>query len=361
MRRPSWRTPLPIGAWPPAYREAFQHARQDAGRFSLKVRRRRWRARTWAMAEAECGRWLSWLQHRELLDVTAAPEALITPERVEAYRAALAEDARDATVVIRIDGLADAASILAPTTDWSWLRAGARAVRSDIQNVEPKLVRMKPSRQLLDLGVERMAEADTLGWCPRRAAVRFRDGLMIALLAARPLRRASFAGLRLGGGLVRRDECWWIDLAGARTKTGRQDQNPLPKALIEPLEIYLERHRPVLLGTGDHEHLWLTLEGAPVRAHVVFKQVSVLTRQRLGIAVNPHLFRHCAATSTAREDPHRMETAAAVLGHAGGTKTMQAHYNLARDFAAAQQWQAEFRRLRGRPEPPGRRRPEGCT
>ena len=37
---------------------------------------------------------------------------------------------------------------------------------------------------------------------------------------------------------------------------------------------------------------------------------------------------------------------------------MQAHYNLARDFAAAQQWQAEVRRIRGRQEPRGRRSPE---
>ena len=95
-----------------------------------------------------------------------------------------------------------------------------------------------------------------------------------------------------------------------------------------------------------------------MRAHVIFKQISVLTRQRLGTAVNPHAFRHAATTSIALDDSHRIDIAAHVLGHGGGTKTMQAHYNLARDFAAAQQWQAEVRRLRGRQEPRGRRSPE---
>ena len=88
---------------------------------------------------------------------------------------------------------------------------------------------------------------------------------------------------------------------------------------------------------------------------MVFKQISVLTRQRFGTAINPHAFCHAATTSIALDDPHHSDIAARVLGHAAGSKTMQAHYNLAGAFAAAQQWQAEVRRLRGRQ---GRRRPE---
>ena len=154
-----------------AYREAFQRARQGAGRFSLKVRRRRWRPRTWEMVETECGRLLHYLLELGLFDPKAAPETLITPELVEQYRAALAEGCRDSTVVIRIDGLAGAASILAPAADWSWLTAGARQLRADIRNVKPKLERIRPIRQLLQLGVELMAEADDVA-AGRRGARR---------------------------------------------------------------------------------------------------------------------------------------------------------------------------------------------
>ena len=91
---------------------------------------------------------------------------------------------------------------------------------------------------------------------------------------------------------------------------------------------------------------------------MVFKQISVLTKARLGIAINPHAFRHAVTTSIARDDPHRIDIAAAVLGHGGGVRTAQRHYNLARTFATAQQWQAEVRRIRGREEPRGRRNPE---
>jgi integrase len=174
---------------------------------------------------------------------------------------------------------------------------------------------------------------------------------MIAMLAARPLRR-------LGSSLVRQEEGWWIRLAGGATKTGRPDEKPVPEAFTAPFGIYLARHRPVLLGAGDDDHLWLTLEGAPVRAHVAFEQVSALTGQRPGVAVNPHTFRHAVTTSVALDDPHRIDIAATVLGHGGGARTAQRHYNLARTLATARQRQAEVRRIRGRPEPRGRHDPE---
>jgi hypothetical protein len=78
--------------------------------------------------------------------------------------------------VIRIDGLAAVAAILAPAAGWSWLTAGARELRARIENVKPKLARIRPIRRLLGLGVELMAEAETLGRSPRRTAGAFGTG-----------------------------------------------------------------------------------------------------------------------------------------------------------------------------------------
>jgi hypothetical protein len=44
----------------------------------------------------------------------------------------------------------------------------------------------------------------------RRGRSLFRDRLLIALLIARPLRRANMAALRLGTSLQRRGAAWWI-------------------------------------------------------------------------------------------------------------------------------------------------------
>ena len=64
---------------------------------------------------------------------------------------------------------------------------------------------------LLRLGETLMAEASQQS-TTRLRAMQFRDGLIIALLAARPLRLRNLAGLELDRTLTRRGEGWWIDI-----------------------------------------------------------------------------------------------------------------------------------------------------
>ena len=68
----------------------------------------------------------------------------------------------------------------------------------------------------------------------------YRDGLMIACLAYRPLRLANFIGLELGRQLQRRGTGWWLEIPAAETKTRRPIALPFPA----PLELYLVRWRP---------------------------------------------------------------------------------------------------------------------
>jgi hypothetical protein len=170
-----------------------------------------------------------------------------------------------------------------------------------------------------------------------------------------PLRRANMAGLRLGTSLTRRGGSWWISLAAAETKTGRPIEVPLPEAVTAPLERYLDQHRPLLLAGGSDDHLWITKDGTWLRPHAVFARVTTLTRARLGVAINPHLFRDCAATSIALDDPAHVLITRDVLGHRT-LATSQRHYNQAGSLEAARVWQAQVRRLRGRPETRAQRR-----
>jgi site-specific recombinase XerD len=74
--------------------------------------------------------------------------------------------------------------------------------------------------------------------------------------------------------------------------------------------------------------------------------VEARTRAAFGRAVNPHLFRDCAATSLAIEDPAHVRIAAQVLGH-GAFATTERHYNLARGQEAAKSWHEMLDGLRG--------------
>ncbi len=138
---------------------------------------------------------------------------------------------------------------------------------------------------------------------------------------------------------------------GAETKTGRPLDLPFPEVLVPALERHLEQHRPVLaagLGRGQGRAgaaLWVSAEGGPLSEAMLGHLVEARTRAAFGRAVNPHLFRDCAATSLALEDPARVRAAAQVLGH-GSFATTERHYNLARGEAAATRWHETLDGLR---------------
>ena len=62
-----------------------------------------------------------------------------------------------------------------------------------------------------------------------------------------------------------------------------------------------------------------------VREESLTAMVKQRTQERFGHALNPHLFRDCAATDIAAHDPEHARIAAPVLGHAD-FRTTEAHY-----------------------------------
>ena len=76
----------------------------------------------------------------------------------------------------------------------------------------------------------------------------YRDGLMIALLAARPLRRRNFAMITIGQHLIRVGPDWRLLFAAADTKTGQPIETDLPDRLVPYLEHYLCAVRPAFPG-----------------------------------------------------------------------------------------------------------------
>jgi integrase/recombinase XerD len=63
------------------------------------------------------------------------------------------------------------------------------------------------------------------------------------------------------------------------------------------------------------------------------------------VAINPHLFRDCVATSIAIDDPEHVRIAAQVLGH-GTFATTERHYRMPRSAEAARSYHCELQKLR---------------
>jgi integrase len=200
-----------------------------------------------------------------------------------------------------------------------------------------------------------MAAAAVGAGCPapalplRRRARHYRDGLMIALLATRPLRLANLAQLELGRELVQRAAGWWLEIPGAATKSGELIELPFPDDLVEALEIYLAVWRPQPARperVAASHALWLTHLGTRISDIHAYINIVAHTRDAFGQSVNPHLFRDDAATTIALDNPRQVRIAARLLGHRSFATT-ERHYNLARMAEAAAAWQDTLDQLRG--------------
>jgi integrase/recombinase XerD len=192
-----------------------------------------------------------------------------------------------------------------------------------------------------------MAGADRKNTKRRRSLV-YRDGLMIALLAVRPLRLRNLAGLVLGRTLSQRAAGWWIAIPASDTKNQDPIEYCWPADLTSHLETYLSDHRSVLAGSpgyADGDPLWVSRYGFPLTTRGVYESIVGRTRAGLGHAVNPHLFRDCLATSIAIDDPAHVGIASRLLGHRMH-RTTEKYYNQARSLEASWRMQTFLLSLR---------------
>jgi integrase/recombinase XerD len=87
--------------------------------------------------------------------------------------------------------------------------------------------------------------------------------------------------------------------------------------------------------------LCLSTWGRGLCDNMVYRRIMELTEERLGRAINPHAFRHAAATSIAFADPEHVRITKPILGH-GSLAASEEYYNLAQAFEASRR----FARLR---------------
>jgi integrase/recombinase XerD len=301
------------------------------------------------------GRWLTWLETHQLLDPATTPAARITPKRVQDYVAELQRLNAPYTVLARVQELYQAVRVMARDCDWTWLRRIEARVRHGAVSVRNKRQRVVPSETLIRYGVELMTTADhpESGSLLKRAC-RFRDGLIIALLAARPLRRRNFARIQVGRHLVQDDGAYQLRFEGSETKTGELIEIPFPADLVPQITRYLTEFRPFLLKRAERKSqsaqpsdpsLWISAHGTAMTEIGIYFSISELTKQRFGHVVSPHLFRDSAATSIAIEDPEHVYIVRSVLGHAS-LRTAERYYTHARTLEASRRYQRRILELR---------------
>jgi site-specific recombinase XerD len=283
------------------------------------------------------GLWLDCLQQEGLLDPECKPGDRASPQHLTRYLKALrARGVSVRTLVNHAVSLRHMFEALAPERDWTWMLPMIRKLKTAV--VVAKNHSDLPSiRELFELGLHLMYKAEKgLNGSPKQRAIMFRNGLMIAILAARPImRRENLARMKIDENLVLEGDRYVLRFTDAEMKGGRERAAPLPRALTGAMERYVTIHRPILLlGRPERDRtLFISMMGRPIYPHAMSNEIGEITQAAFGRRVCAHEFRHAAGSSIAKESPERVDTVAAVLGHAD-YRTSEIYYIFADENAA---------------------------
>ncbi|NDR57911.1 tyrosine-type recombinase/integrase [Aliiruegeria sabulilitoris] len=305
-----------------------------------------WRETTRRKCAQSYGYWLAYLERMGQLGGTTHPADRLTPETVKAYVETTLDRCTVETTHMRLNELAKVVRAMSPESDWEWLTNVEGRLRKQCRHGELKRRAGVTALDLYAWGFGRMqsAEADeTLS--PKERAVQYRQGLLIAFMISRPLRRRSLLALRVGKGLVETGGHFFLCLEPAEMKDNKALDQQLPLGLEGVMARYLSHHREILLDGAKTDALWVTKYGGEFSVSGFVGSLAKLTRREFGEVLRPHAFRHIAATSVALEDPENVNIIASVLRH-GSLETSETYYNRARGIDAIQSYQNVVRDIR---------------
>ncbi len=338
-------------AWPPLDQAAWDAATRSGGLFDAQGALSRHQASQLPVFEAAYGRWLGFLAvHQPGLAIESGLDHF-DQGRVQAFYESLNAALAPCTVRAYMTSLWTVVRAMAPDRSFEALHAATRHICRIAEPVTDKRDRIVPARDLYALGFDLMERAASCSTALNEAGL-YRDGLMIALLIAMPVRLGNFASIEIDRHLLKQGDEYWLVFPADEVKNRRPLEYRLPEALKDPIERYLSVFRPRLLERrsrhwrGDvADALWISEHGKPMKSRRIWVLIKSRTKERFGFPISPHCFRYCAATSIATEIPEDVGIIQPVLGHARAA-TGERFYNQARSLEVAVRFQAGIESLR---------------
>jgi integrase len=305
------------------------------------------------------------LYREGLLNESTAVSDRITPGLLDRYTAHLKSYLAPMSLAAAVGGLASAANALAPCSDWSFLSRRSSRLRLRAKPSRDKRHAIRHTLDLYNYGKELMDTADPGKSGTSSAAYCYQAGLVIALLAARPLRIRNFQAITIGKSLHWDGTHYWLTFDIDETKTHRPINEPLPDDLRPYLERFLQIWRPLLLKRAHRlggcdtasRRLWINLAG-PMKESSLRAMIKRYTQRKFGTEIWPHLFRDCLLTSVAVDQPELVRVSASLLGHAN-PRTGGKHYNQARMLDASRRYGDTISELRESFFDPQLEKPQG--
>jgi integrase len=336
---------LPFARWPEADKALWQQAIETDDPFSVGGARR--------LSQASRKRYfMGWRRFLGFLAI-AEPEALeispaerLRPERIKRFAKHLGETCSPGSIATGVEAAYHAARVMMPDIGFGWLRE----MKTRVHRAVPPNGETRPaitSLQLLKLGQELMEEIrPKLGTKIRLAdAVRYRDGLMVALTAFVPSRRKNLAALEMVRHVRLEHDSCTIVIPKGETKTGSPIEFELAPLLLPYLHDYCRFVRPRFNPGDGCTALWVSAKGRDLSYAAIGAVFARHSAQRLGLHLCPHDVRAAAATTWAVFSPEQIGVAQELLAHKDSRTTIT-HYNRAKGIQASRGYLQAVKRVR---------------
>ena len=329
------RTGLRFSDWPEVDQAAWTTAIADGDVLDGRGPAEHWAVATRRINIEQYGRWLGYLHWTGLLSAAGHPADRVRPETVKDYARHLQSIVAPRTVVTLLVGLKVTIKAMAPESDWRWLADICNALNRSAKPITEKHTRVRPSEEIYATALAELDRLQDMGIGGRKWLCGYRNALMIAFLAARPLRLKNFTALEIGWHLVRNGGGWLIVISGDQVKNGQPLEFELIDSLVPYLETYLRDVRPRIASIGgSSDRLWVAWNAMRISDREVYHCIVTVTERLLGSPINPHLFRDCAATSLSLVSTAAARAAAPLLGHQFFVTT-ERHYVRAKQLEAS--------------------------
>jgi integrase/recombinase XerD len=230
-------------------------------------------------------------------------------------------------IAITIDGLLGAMKVVEPKEDWEWLSESRGRLRAlAVRGPKCKSETLVNPARLWGLGLRLIDEARDIDarnrkrkHRSRKAAIRFRDGLLVCVLACVPVRIECLWHSDIGQHLFVEEDIGWLRFAAEETKEDRADTRLLSFELVELLVEYRRQWRTRLKSRESDQALWIGRNGRRLSVQNMRRIITDNTFLHLGVRITPHLVRDCVATLIKQRYPDKSEVAIHILHHGSET------------------------------------------
>ena len=345
---PKKRLYLPLDEWPDRDRQAFLSARQPAELFASDGRASHWEPDTVLSAVKGYGYWLRYLQDSRQLHPETRPSQRASAPALAGYVRSLKERRlAPRSLTTRVTALVQAMRVIDPQGDLQLLRRLLNNLRRNRTTTRDKRKRLRGPGEMFNAGLARMERCRAEAPYSKKAAAVFGDGLMMAMLAVKPVRRRNVAGTKLGRNLIKLPVgVYRWQFTAEETKTHQPISADLPRILSLFIDYWLEKVRPILLAGATSDALWITVKGTGIATDTVYSRFCRATQEELGVRINPHLMRDIVATGIAIAMPEDVAIIPMILDHLKSDTAME-HYNLADSLSASTRYVEVLKHRRG--------------